>query len=113
MVDEPLAETMNLAAGDFPPEVSEVETLAIATALGLRVAVPRIAAAPFALACRKAVSVAFTSGREMLIGDGLAVHAREDVTELAGAGYCRQGEVFEMKRQTYQERLAGLWVPSS
>jgi flavin reductase (DIM6/NTAB) family NADH-FMN oxidoreductase RutF len=32
MVDEPLAETMSLAAVDFPPEVSEVETLAIATA---------------------------------------------------------------------------------
>jgi flavin reductase (DIM6/NTAB) family NADH-FMN oxidoreductase RutF len=53
MVDEPLAATMNLAAVDFPPEVSEVETLAIATAPGLRVAVPTIAAAPFALACRK------------------------------------------------------------
>jgi flavin reductase (DIM6/NTAB) family NADH-FMN oxidoreductase RutF len=91
--------------------------------------VPSIAAAPFALECRKAVSVAFSSTREIPIGEVLAVHVREGLTEpatlytspqayrpigrLAGAAYCRQGEVFEMQRQTYQKRLAGLWVPSS
>lgn len=122
MVDEPLADTMNLCATDFPPEIGEVEALAIATSPGIRTAVPWIAAAPFALECRKVVSLAFSTTREILIGEVLCVHAREGLTDpdrlytdperyrpigrLAGTGYCRQGEVFEMPRLSYQEWLA-------
>ena len=119
MVDEALAETMNLCATDFPSEVSEIEALGIATAPCLHVPVPRIAAAPFALECRRTVSLAFSPTREILIGEVLAIHGRTDLTDpathytdahryrpigrLAGMGYCKQGEVFEMPRVSYAE----------
>jgi len=119
MVDEPLAETMNLCATDFPADVSEVVALSIPTAPCSRVAVPRIATAPFSLECRRSVSLAFSASRELLIGEVLAVHAREGLADpgsfhidshayrpigrLAGHRYCRQGEVFEMKRVSFDE----------
>jgi flavin reductase (DIM6/NTAB) family NADH-FMN oxidoreductase RutF len=119
MVDEPLAETMNLCATDFPPGSSELAELAIATEPGVRVKAPRIAAAPFALECRKTVSLAFSASREILIGEVLAIHARRGLTDpesfhtdtglyrpigrLAGIAYCRQGDVFTMRRMTYEE----------
>jgi flavin reductase (DIM6/NTAB) family NADH-FMN oxidoreductase RutF len=121
MVDEPLAETMSLCATAFPAEVGEIAALGIATAPSARVSVPRIAAAPFALECRRTVSLAFSPAREILIGEVLAVQAREGLTDpdslytdsaryrpigrLAGAAYCRQGEVFELPRLTYEEWL--------
>lgn len=119
MVDEPLVEAMNLCSTDFPPDVSEVEALGIETVPGVRVGVPRIAAAPFALECRKTVSLAFSASREILIGEVLLVHGRaglidpetlytdprayRPVGRLAGSGYCRQGEVFEMRRVGFAE----------
>lgn len=119
MVDEPLAETMNLCATDFPPEISEVEALGISTRPGVKVGVPRIATAPFALECRKVVSLAFSAAREILIGEVLLVHGRTGLIDpatlhtdcrryrpigrLAGSAYCRQGEVFEMRRLGFVE----------
>lgn len=119
MVDEPLAETMNLCAIDFPPDVSEVEALGISTAPGIKVAVPRLASAPFALECKKSLSLAFSDSREILIGEVLNIIARPGLTDpatyrtdphayrpigrLAGNGYCKQGEVFEMQRPTFAD----------
>jgi flavin reductase (DIM6/NTAB) family NADH-FMN oxidoreductase RutF len=119
MVDEPMAETMNLCAIDFPSDVSEIEELGIATEPGVRVAVPRIAHAPFSLECRRTVSLAFSASREILIGEVLAIHARHGLTDpaslhtdpdryrpigrLAGAAYCRQGQVFTLRRVLYEE----------
>jgi flavin reductase (DIM6/NTAB) family NADH-FMN oxidoreductase RutF len=119
MVDEPLAETMNLCATDFPPEVSEIEAFGIETARSTLVEPPRIAAAPFALECRRSMSLVFSETRELLIGEVLAVHARARLTDaknfytdhhsyrpigrLAGNAYCRLGDVFEMRRLTYDE----------
>jgi flavin reductase (DIM6/NTAB) family NADH-FMN oxidoreductase RutF len=123
MVDEPLAETMNLCATDFPPGVSEIEVLGIATEPGARVAVPRIAAAPFALECRKVLSLAFSQSREILIGEVLAIHGREGLVDteklyvdpyryrpigrLAGSAYCRQGEMFLLHRVRYDQLSKG------
>ena len=80
MVDEPLAEAMNLCAIGFPPEVSEIEALGLPVEPGIKVAVPRLASAPFALECRKSVSLAFTESREILIGEVLGIYrpARTD-----------------------------------
>jgi flavin reductase (DIM6/NTAB) family NADH-FMN oxidoreductase RutF len=122
MVDEPLAQAMSDCAIDFPPDVSEVTALGIETAPSTHVPVPRIAAAPFALECRKTVSLAFSPTREILIGEILAIHARPGLVDreklyidhmqyrpvgrLFGTRYCRQGEIFELARPTYAEWLA-------
>ena len=123
MVDEALAETMNLCATDFPPDVGEVAALGIEMRPGETVKVPWMAAAPFALECRRSVSLAFTAAREIVIGEVVHVHARHGLTDpktmhtdtdryrpigrLAGKQYCRQGEVFELGRVTYAEWQAG------
>lgn len=119
MVDEPLAEIMNLCATDFPADISEIDALGIATEPCKYVPVPRIASAPFALECRRTLSLAFSDTREILIGEVLAIHARDGLTDpstfytnahayrpigrLAGQAYCRQGEVFELTRVSYTE----------
>lgn len=119
MVDEALAETMNLCATDFPADVSEVEALGLATTPSRHIPVPFLSAAPFAMECRRTVSLAFSATREILIGEVLALHARDGLADparhyvdagryrpvgrLAGIQYCRQGEVFEMRRVPYAE----------
>ena len=91
----------------------------IETRPGVSVAVPWIAAAPFALECRRTVSLAFTASREILIGEVVRVHARDGLTDpatmytdtaryrpigrLAGNQYCRQGAVFDIPRLTYAQ----------
>jgi flavin reductase (DIM6/NTAB) family NADH-FMN oxidoreductase RutF len=119
MVDEPLAATMNECAIDFPPDVSEIEALGIRMLPGVSVPVPHMADAPFALECKKTVSLAFSTSRELLIAEVLRIHARPGLVDpgnlhidpnvyrpigrLAGHQYCRQGEVFEMRRQAYKD----------
>lgn len=121
MVDEALAETMNDTAIDFPPDVSETAALGIELAPSTLIKAPRIKAAPFALECRKMVGLSFSESRELLLGEIVAIHARDGLIDpkrmyvdraryrpigrLSGNGYARQGEVFEMARPTYQEWL--------
>src|SRR5580692_6685787 len=75
MVDEALAKAMNDCAVDFPSGESEVSALGLATLPSVDVKVPRLAAAPFALECKRTVSLAFGPGRELLVGEVLRVHS--------------------------------------
>jgi flavin reductase (DIM6/NTAB) family NADH-FMN oxidoreductase RutF len=59
MVDEALASAMNDCAVDFPSGESEVAALGLAVSPSVDVKVPRLAAAPFALECKRSVSLAF------------------------------------------------------
>ena len=127
LVDEGLAEAMNLCAVDFPPEVSEVEAAGLALAPGIDVPVPHLADAPFALECRRTVSLAFGPDREILIGEVLRLHARaglmdeealrvraEDyhpVGRLFGELYARQRDRFALQRETYAEWQARMQGP--
>ncbi len=124
MVDEPMAQAMNDAAADFPAGTSEPELLGLALAPSNTGSVPRLAAAPFALECRKTVSLAFGPNRELLIGEVIGLHARaglldpttlrvdfaayRPVGRLFGEFYTRQTEVFAMKRRTPDEVLANV-----
>ncbi len=119
MVDEALAETMNDTAIDFPPDVSETDALGIELAPSTLVNAPRIKAAPFALECRKMVGLSFSESREILLGEIIAIHARDGLIDtrrmyvdrqryrpicrLSGIGYARLGEIFDMARPTYDE----------
>jgi len=119
MVDEPLARAMNDCAVDFPAGESEVSALGLATMPSVDVRVPRLAAAPFALECKRTVSLAFGPGRELLVGEVLRVHAREGLLDtknmyvdiaayrpvgrLFGNLYSYQREPFTMDRETYSQ----------
>ncbi|MCZ8183342.1 MAG: flavin reductase family protein [Beijerinckiaceae bacterium] len=122
MVDEPMAAAMNDAAADFPADISEPEVLGLALAPSSTIRVPRLAAAPFALECKRTMSLAFSSSRELLIGEVTGLHARagmldigtlrvdfaayRPVGRLFGDLYTRQTEIFALKRRTPAEVLA-------
>lgn len=122
LVDEALAEAMNICAIDFPPDVSEIDAAGLSLLPGVTVKVPRIAQAPFALECRRHVSLAFSPTRELLIGEVVRLHAREGLVDPAtlrvsmsdykpvgrmfGDGYSRQNDRFDLRRGTYAEWVA-------
>ena len=127
LVDEGLAEGMNLCAVDFPPEVSEIDAAGLELLPGLDVEAPRIAQAPFALECRRTVSLAFGPQRELMVGEVVRLHARaglvdtermrvdmdayQPVGRLFGDAYTRQRDRFELKRETYEEWRASRGKP--
>jgi flavin reductase (DIM6/NTAB) family NADH-FMN oxidoreductase RutF len=122
MVDEGFAGAMNDCAMDFPGDEGEVEALGLATAPSVDVAVPRLADAPFALECRREVSLAFGPGRELLVGEVLRLHARPGVLDaerlhvdlaayrpvgrLFGNLYATQQDIFALERQSHADWLA-------
>jgi flavin reductase (DIM6/NTAB) family NADH-FMN oxidoreductase RutF len=119
MVDEALALAMNDCAVDFPSGESEVAALGLAVSPSVDVKVPRLAAAPFALECKRSVSLAFGPGRELLVGEVLRIHAREGLVDAAnmyvdlaayrpigrlfGNLYTYQRESFVMDRETHSQ----------
>jgi flavin reductase (DIM6/NTAB) family NADH-FMN oxidoreductase RutF len=122
MVDEPLASAMNDCAVDFPAGESEAAAAGLATLPSVDVRVPRLAAAPFALECKRTVSLAFGPGRELLVGEVLRVHARDGLVDAAsmyvdlaayrpigrlfGNLYTYQREAFAMDRESHSQWTA-------
>ena len=122
LVDEDLAEAMNVCAIDFPSAISEIDAAGLNLVAGVDVPVPRIAQAPFALECRREVALAFGPHRELLVGEIVRLHARDGLIDperlrvdtdayhpvgrLFGDGYARQRDRFELKRETYDEWAA-------
>jgi flavin reductase (DIM6/NTAB) family NADH-FMN oxidoreductase RutF len=122
MVDEALAVTMNDCAIDFPPGESEVEATGLETLPSIDIAVPRLAAAPFALECRRHVALAFGPGRELLVGEVLRLHARDGLIDRArmhvdldvyqpvgrlfGNLYATQRDTFALARESHPQWLA-------
>jgi flavin reductase (DIM6/NTAB) family NADH-FMN oxidoreductase RutF len=122
MVDEALASAMNDCAIDFPSGDSEVAATGLATLPSVDVRVPRLAAAPFALECRRSVALAFGPGRELLVGEVLRVHARDGLVDtsnmyidfaayrpigrLFGNLYSYQREIFAMDRESHLQWTA-------
>jgi flavin reductase (DIM6/NTAB) family NADH-FMN oxidoreductase RutF len=121
LVDEPIAEAMNLCAIDFPPKISEIEVAGLDLAPSDEVAPPRIAQAPVNLECRRYVTLEVARKRYLVIGEVLVVHVRDGLVDAAtlrvdrdayapigrlfGGGYVRTRDRFEMPRLTYRQWL--------
>jgi flavin reductase (DIM6/NTAB) family NADH-FMN oxidoreductase RutF len=119
LVDEAIAEAMNLTAIDFPPGESEPIIAGLELSASAQVKPPRLANAPAAFECRRSVALAFGPQRELLIGEVLGAYAREGTVDpeslnvdfsalrpvgrLCGNAYARQRDMFELKRITYAE----------
>lgn len=122
LVDEDLAEQMNLCAVDFPPDVSEVEMAGLTLAPSATVRPGRIAEAPAALECTKLVTLLPGGGRELVVGQIRAIQVRDGLVDpatlrldierwrpvgrLFGNLYCRTRDRFELVRRTYRQWLA-------
>ncbi|MCX7324442.1 MAG: flavin reductase family protein [Hyphomicrobiales bacterium] len=122
MVDEALAEAMNVTAIDFPPDVSEIDAAGLTLLPGVTIPVPHIAEAPIAFECRKTVSLVFGPQRELIIGEVVRIHARaglidpatlrvdveayKPVGRLFANSYSRQSDRFELTRESYADWAA-------
>ena len=116
LVDEPLAEAMNLCAVDFPPEISEIEVAKLDLVPGVRVDAGRIATSPAQLECRRLMTLQPGAERYLILGEVLWLHVREGLVDpqtlrvsadhrpigrLFGGGYVRTHDRFEMPRVSY------------
>jgi flavin reductase (DIM6/NTAB) family NADH-FMN oxidoreductase RutF len=122
LVDEPLAEAMNLCAIDLPPGVSELEVAGLDLLPSVRVAPGRIAAAPVALECRRYVTLQPGPERYIVLGEVLLLHVRDGIVDperlrvdrdgyapigrLFGGGYVKTHDRFELPRISYPQWLA-------
>lgn len=114
IVDETLAEAMNLTSGEWEYGVNEFEVARLETQPSLEVKPPRVAAAPVAMEAKlvQIVPVEATSST-LILGRILRYHVRADllrpnglidpsllrpITRLGGEEYATIGRVFEMSR---------------
>lgn len=115
LVDEAIAQGMNLSGGDHPPEVSEFDIAGFTPAPGVKVAAPRVAEAPISLECRRLANLELGIGRNVVVGEVIYMHVRDEffdpekrhihadkirlIARMHGAGwYARTTDLFNMPR---------------
>lgn len=119
MVDEDLAEAMNLCAIDFPEDVDETAAAGLSREPSHLVWPDRIAESPVAFECRHLQSLQFKPGRLLVLGEVVWMRVNDAVIDLQnmrvtdaayhpvgrlyGDLYARQGDRFALRRQTYRE----------
>jgi flavin reductase (DIM6/NTAB) family NADH-FMN oxidoreductase RutF len=108
IADTPLMNAIHESSVEHPPEVSEVELLALETLPSDLVKVPRLAAPPVAMECRFRQCLEFGDARSRLIvGEVVMFHIRDGllsngkietkaldpIARIAGPCYARLGEI--------------------
>ena len=81
LVNASLLDAMVQSASAYPSTVSEPEALGLAMAASVAVTPPRLAEAPAAIECRRVVSLGFAPGREILIGEAIALYGRDGLID--------------------------------
>ena len=79
IVDEPLAQQMNISAIDFEPHVSEVMQAGLDIVDSIDVRPPRIATSPVSMECEKLVTLELKNARHVVLGEVLHFHIRDDI----------------------------------
>jgi flavin reductase (DIM6/NTAB) family NADH-FMN oxidoreductase RutF len=114
LVDEGVAEAMNVTAGMFPFGTSEIEAAGLTTAASSSIKAPRITEAPASLECSEWGTLQIGDNR-LIIGLVKRVHVRDELLDPATLRirselfhvigrmasphwYCRTGDRFEMVR---------------
>jgi flavin reductase (DIM6/NTAB) family NADH-FMN oxidoreductase RutF len=115
VVDDPLAEAMNLTSGEYGPEVDEFALAGLTAAPGIKVKAPRVAEAPISMECRLVRIIPVGNApAKLVLGEIVHFHVRDDlydplsgrlfmdrlrpVGRLAGDLYTHVHDIFEMKR---------------
>jgi len=115
VVDDSLAEQMNLTSGEYPPEVDEFRVAGLTPAAGVKVRAPRVLEAPISMECRVVQILRVGRGpHSLVLGEIVHFHLRDDlydratgrvdmrrlrpVGRLAGEMYTHVHDLFEMKR---------------
>lgn len=79
IVGERIFQGMLVTASELPPGVDELPLAGLETAPSTHVAPPRIVAAPVAFECRRYVTVQCGRARDIVLGEVLAAHIRDDL----------------------------------
>lgn len=124
LVDEPLAEAMNICATDFPPEISEIEAAGLDLVPSDKVAPARLKAAPVSMECVHFQTLHPGRNRYLVIGEIRIIHVAGDIVDpqtlridreryapigrLFGGGYCRTHDRFDIKRITVEEGMEAI-----
>ena len=119
LVDEDIAQAMNICAVDFPEGVNEAEIAGLTTISSDRVKPHRILEAPASLECKNIAVVQVAPQRKLVIGEVLMVHVRDGLMDpenhhidieaykpvgrLFGSLYTRTRDQFSMKMKSYEE----------
>ncbi len=115
IVDEGLAEAMNLTSGEYAPDVDEFELAGLQTVRGEVVSAPMVAASPVRLECvvTRTVELDDPPTNTVVFGRVVRMHVRSDLLDgtridpiglravgrMAGAGYTKTVPgYFEMQR---------------
>jgi flavin reductase (DIM6/NTAB) family NADH-FMN oxidoreductase RutF len=114
LVDDVLAEQMNLTSGEYPPTVDEFALTGLTAAPSVKVKAPRVVEAPINLECRVVQILPVGHGpHSLVLGEIVRFHIRDElynpttgridmyklhpVGRLAGELYTHVHDIFEMK----------------
>ncbi|MEW6056466.1 MAG: flavin reductase family protein [Bdellovibrionota bacterium] len=113
IVDEHLSQSMNMASGSYPPDMSEFDVTGLTSVPSEIVSAPRISESPIHLECKlKTIIELGDVPASLVIGEVVCFHVREnlmldgkiDVKKLRAIGrmeeniYVRATDIFEMIR---------------
>ena len=123
IVDRANVGPMSVTAAGFAPDVDELEMAGLTAAPGVSVACPRIAEAPVAFECKRYLGIEVSSAREIILGQIVMAHVREDIIDLetyysdhekldalgrmGGNGYAGTLDYFDLPTPTVEQVLAG------
>jgi flavin reductase (DIM6/NTAB) family NADH-FMN oxidoreductase RutF len=118
MVDNALAEAMEICAIKFGPDVDELEQAGLTAVPGTHVTCPRILESPASLECRRTMTLEVGKAREIILGQVVGVHIRSDLVDarlhvdqigmdiigrLGGNSYARTRDQFDIRTMTVEE----------
>ena len=81
LVDETLAERMNICAVDFPAGTGELNKAELTPLPSVGVRVPRIAQSPVSFECRRIAGVSLGPRSMLEIGRVIHIHIRDDLVD--------------------------------
>ncbi len=115
IVDEPLADQMNICASIVPSDVDELELSKLKTIPSIGIAPPRIVDSPTSMECKYMHDILLDGGGRIIVGEVIHFHVcdelitgfdpfridinkRSPISRLNGAMYGRITDQFELKR---------------
>jgi flavin reductase (DIM6/NTAB) family NADH-FMN oxidoreductase RutF len=113
IVDEDLADGMNRAAGNYPPNTNKFEAAGLTAKPSVKVKPPRIGEAPISLECRLVQIIPLPESKDALvIGRVVHIFLKEDlwrngtvdparlraIGRLGQSNYCRIRDTFSLER---------------
>ena len=124
LVDEEMAQRMNICAVDFPTEVSELDIAALTPVPSSELRPPRIAESPVSFECRRITGLSLGPRSVLEIGRVVHIHIRDDLVDpqrfyvatekmrligrMHGRGwYARTSDLFLMDRLSVADWEAG------